>query len=136
MTNEPTQTPVSRFAKALDAFRQTSLEYAHDPESIGNQMIVAKAFESLVESTLILLATRVEAENQTAPQRPREMLDKAQDMGMIADAGVWAEALDYCSKLRKSDKPDAIQEALDFSQTYFTDAVDELADQQESRTRE
>lgn len=130
MTGESTQTPKDQFAKALDAFRQTSLEYAHDPESLANQMIVAKAFESLVRSAQQALATEIESKSGIAPQTPKEVFVEAQDLGLIDDADIWIEALDHCQKMKKSDGPDTIQEALDFSQTYFTDAVDDLAGRQ------
>lgn len=129
MTNDSAQPQNSQFIDNLDSFRQTSLEYAHDPESLGSQIVVAKAFEALVESAMAVLAAKVAAASQLTLGSAKEMLSEAQDLNLIEQAEAWIEALDYCQKLKKSDKPEIVQEVLDFSQTYFTDAVDELAEQ-------
>ena len=127
MDNENNQQNSGQFTQAVDVFRRMSLEYAQDPESLANQMVLVKAFGSLVESAQQVLKPMIEAEGEVAPQLAKEVFFRAQDISIIDDAGIWIEALDYCSKLKKSDKPDEVQEALDFSQTYFTDAVDDLA---------
>ena len=122
-----TKTNASQFSESLGAFRQTSLEYAHDPESLANQMVVTKAFESLVRSAWQALAAEIESKSNTATQAPKEVFIESQDLGLIDDANIWIEALDHCQKMNKPAGPDIIQEALDFSQTYFTDAIDDLA---------
>ena len=121
------QQNLDRLDGDLDAFRQTSLEYAQNPESLGNQMIVAKAFESLVESTWRALGSKIAASGKIAPRSPGEIFVIAQDLGIIIDASDWLEALDYHKKLRESADLNTTQEALDFSQTYFTDAIDDLS---------
>lgn len=127
-SNEKLKQSLDGFNRDLDTFRQTSQEYAHNPEGLGSQMVAAKAFESLVESSLTMLAAKVATESGVTPQSIRDMLVEAQDLGLTDEADIWVEALDYCQKLKKSDKPEVIQEALDFSQTYFTDAIDGLAE--------
>ena len=127
--NSEQQQDLDRFSGVLDAFRRTSLEYAQDPESLANEMVVVKAFESLVESAWRALGSKIAAKGQTPPQSPKEIFVEAQNLGIIENADAWLETLDYRKQLKKSGNLDATQEALDFSQTYFTDTVDGLAEQ-------
>ena len=129
MSDKPDlQQELEQFANTLELFRQLGLEYAHDPDSEIQQMVLASTFKLLVESIWAILRLQLEAAGQIRPQEPKDVVLAACDQSLVADPEIWLEALDYYRQLGQPDEPDATQNALDFSQTVFMEAVEKLAE--------
>lgn len=122
------QQELGEFGPALDSFRQLGLEYAHDPENEAQQMMVANSFRSLVGLTCQLIGQEIAGAGEITPDNRKEIIVKAYGLGLIGDLEVWLDALEHYQKLGRTNDPDTGQNALDFSQTYFLEAVDELAE--------
>ena len=121
------QQNIAEFGESLNLFRQLGLEYAHDPENETQQMMVANSFKALVSLACQIISQELVAGGEAAPAGTKETVVKAYGAGLIADLEVWLDALEHYQKLARANEPGTGQNALDFSQTYFLEAVDELA---------
>ncbi len=117
----------AKFAETLQLFRQLSLEYAQDPDSDAQQMIVTHTFAILAEAAWTTIGLELEASGQDRPQTTKDIILAAYDHGIINNADDWLEVLDNHRQASRPKSPDETQNALDFSQTYFMELVDELA---------